>query len=141
MRCPDCNKFVGNELADPELNDVQADIAIDEKTKQPGDVNVVGNVRLVLNCDQCGTELADADVEFDIDVQLEHKEHEDHEVEVVDEAAEGTDRYDGKPGTPSRYRRHFWGAEITGKLVCSCGAEAEFSAMAEEQAGAFNQLN
>lgn len=140
MRCPDCNKFVGNEQAEPEMN---LDISLEGEAKDPGNATVTGDIRLVLACADCSTELAESNQSVDIDVELVHDEnHEgDHEVTLSDESAETTARYDGKPGTPSRYRRHFYGAEITGKVTCSCGAEAEFSETVEEQAGSFDQLN
>ena len=140
MRCPDCNKFVGNEQGEPELN---LDISLEGEGKDPGNASITGDVRLVLTCADCSTELAEANVGADIEVELSHEsDHEgEHEVSISEEAAENTDRYDGKPGTPSRYRRHFYGAEITGKVSCTCGAETEFNGTVEEQAGAFDQLN
>jgi hypothetical protein len=122
-RCPDCNKFVPYEQGDVEL-DVNAELVMEEE--KPVGAVVSGNVRLILTCGECGTEMAEANPDFDVDVPLEHTDAKDHEVEVVDEDASNTDRYDGKPNTPSRYRRHYWGAEVSGKVKCSCGAEAEF---------------
>jgi hypothetical protein len=137
-RCPDCNKFVSFEQADPEV-ELEVELAKEEDGK-PAEVNVTGTVRLVLNCGECSTEMAEANPDFEIEVPLTHQEADEHEVELVEEFAEPSDRYDGKPGTPSRYRRHFYGADISGKVRCSCGAEAEFNGTAEEQAGAFDSL-
>lgn len=140
MRCPDCNKFVGNEQAEPEIN---LDASLQGVGSDPGDANVTGDVRLVLQCADCNTELAESNQSLDIDVSLTHEADftGEHEVSVSEESADNTDRYDGKPNTPSRYRRHYYGAEIKGKVTCTCGAEGEFSDTVEEQAGAFDQLN
>lgn len=139
-RCPDCNKFVGYEQAEPELDlSVELDKAEDGT---PEGADVTGSVRMVLNCAECGSELAEASLDInDCNVALEHKEAESHDVEVVDESADANDRYDGKPGTPSRYRRHYYGADISGTVQCSCGAKAEFTTTVEEQASGFEQLN
>jgi len=139
VRCPDCNKFVGNEQGDPEL-DLQVDLDRDEKG-QPGAAQISGNVRLILLCADCNTELAESQRDIETEVSMEHKEAESHDATLEDEAAESTDRFDGKPGTPARYRRHYYGAEISGKVSCSCGATAEFSAVVEEQAGGFDSLS
>jgi hypothetical protein len=137
-RCPDCNKFVPFEQAEPEI-DLSVDLA-QEENGSPGEATVSGTCRLLLNCGECGTEMAEANPDVEIEVALEHKDAADHEVELLSEFAESNDRYDGKPGTPSRYRRHFYGADISGKVKCSCGAEAEFSGTVEEQAGGFDSL-
>lgn len=141
MRCPDCNKFVGNELGDPELNLDNVTLDYDEKEKTFLPAVITGDLRLVLTCSECSNELAEANPSIEIEVELQHQESDKHEVEVKDEEASGTDRYDGKPNTPSRYRRHYYGAEVSGTVVCSCGAKASFSQTVEEQAGSFDPLN
>jgi hypothetical protein len=138
-RCPDCNKFVSYEQAEPEL-DLSVDLEEDENGV-PGDATVSGSVRLVLNCGECGTEMAEANPDVEASVSLEHGEAAEHDVDIEGESAEANDRYDGKPGTPSRYRRHFYGADITGTIKCSCGAVAELECSVEEQAGGFESLN
>lgn len=133
-RCPDCNKFVGNEQADPELN---LEVSLNEDKS----ATVTGDVRMVLTCADCSTELAEAN--SDVEVELEHidiAEGTEHDVEIESESAESTDRYDGKPNTPSRYRRHYYGASISGTVKCTCGATADFITEAEEQAGGFDSL-
>lgn len=132
MRCPDCQKFVGNEQAEPELT-----LDVDDNG------NVTGDVRLVLQCADCGTELAESNQSVDIEVGFEHAEGcTGAALSISEESAENQDRYDGKPGTPPRYRRHYYGAEITGKVTCAgCSAEASFTDTVEEQAGGFDQLN
>jgi len=134
MRCPDCGKFVSNEQGETELN---LDVTLDENLN----AQVTGNARLILNCGECSSELAESSPSVDVDVTLIHDNGaDDHDVSIEDESVVETDRYDGKPGTPSRYRRHFYGATITGTVKCTCGAQSDFSITVEGQAGAFEQL-
>lgn len=138
MRCPDCNKFVPNEVGEPELD---LDVELEEEEGKPGAAKVSGTVRLVLTCGDCSSELAEANLDLEeTEVELKHRKADTHDVEVADESAEAEDRYDGKPKTPSRYRRHFYGARVSGTVKCSCGAEAEFETLVEEQASGFEQL-
>jgi hypothetical protein len=140
VRCPNCNKFVGQELKDPEADSLEANLSLDDKGKPEEEVEVTGNVRLVLTCADCSNELAETNQDLSIMVKLAHQEADTHEVEIEDEEISGIDRYDGE-GRPMRYRRHYYGAEVGGKVVCSCGAEATFSDTVEEQASGFEQLN
>lgn len=60
MRCPDCNKFVSyDDSAEPEVNDLNFN-----------DGTVTGNVRVVLNCGDCGTELKEAAFDFETKVEV-----------------------------------------------------------------------
>ena len=134
MRCSNCNKFVSNELADPELNGLEVSLD-DEKNAE-----VTGDVRLTLTCSDCSTELAEATVDVSTTVTLIHEnDAKDHEVELESENAEGTDWYDGK-GRPARYQRHYYGAMVTGTVTCSCGASSTFEVQVGEQASGFDQL-
>ena len=135
-RCPDCNKFVGLEQGDPEVT-VNSDMLTSLEDL------IEGDVRLVLNCADCGSEMAEATVQFEAAVnppgekETPHKWKKDCSVDVSEDGAEPIDRYDGKPGTPMRYQRHWYGADVTLTLECSCGWKGTASGLAEEQAGAF----
>lgn len=61
MRCPDCNKFVSIEIAEPELE------------LEVSDGEVTGTVRLVQICAECNTELAEANIEVIIPFGITHK--------------------------------------------------------------------
>lgn len=75
MRCPDCNKFVSyDESAEPEVNDLQI-----------SEGNVTGQVRVLLTCAECGTELKEAN--FDIDVSVELPEHHTCHVAAIEGCA------------------------------------------------------
>lgn len=137
-RCPDCSKFVGLEQGDSEVM-LNVDVLASAEDM------IEGEVRLVLNCADCGTEMAEATASFEaainpLDKEKKEKPHKwkaDCSVDVSEDGAEASDRYDGKPGTPMRYQRHYYGADVTLALECSCGWKGTASGLAEEQAGAF----
>ena len=126
-RCPDCNKFVGIEMADSELN---LEIGSDNE--------VTGDVRLVQTCAECGTELAEANLDISESIDFEHKEDGcDGELTLEDENAENDDRFEGK----GRYAKHFYVANVSATIRCEkCGAELEFITSVEEQASFFDSL-
>jgi hypothetical protein len=144
MRCPDCNKFVSLELAD----EPEAELEVSEGV-------VSGTVRLVRQCADCGTELKEAsfDVEVSLPTLVEHaaevaakreerekerKEKEDeakatgkeiadedededdeHEMEVDVDESQGTEEGGG------RWKKSFFGVEVTFTAKCSCGKEEQ----------------
>jgi hypothetical protein len=133
MRCPDCNKFVSFD--EPEIEAQEPDI--DGST-------LTGQVRIVLKCSDCGNELKDAELDYEIEIEHDCKKRKkkNPEYEVCGEPdCSGTDRYDGKPGTPMRYRRHYYGAEVVGTVTCvHCKQEVAFFGDVEERAAGFNDL-
>lgn len=127
-RCPDCNKFVGIEMAEPELN-----LEVDN------DGSITGDVRLVQTCAECGTELAEANLEVGGEVEIEHDAgcKKESGLELDNEEAENDDRFEGK----GRYARHFYVANIQAMAKCAdCGMELEFNTSVEEQASSFESL-
>lgn len=131
-RCPNCNKFVSLEQAEPEVT-----------AQVNGDV-VDLDVRMVLTCAECGEELLEAEVsdEFTID----NHDCEDAEYEEVDTTAEATDRYQdkdrhGKLIKSMRYRRHYYGANGTVVVECSkCKQYVDVPFDVEEQASSFMEM-
>ena len=129
-RCPNCNKFVSVEMAEPEMD-----------TLEYTDGTVTGEVRLVQTCADCGAELAEANLDVEIDAEFAHKIETCPGVPEIDATAENNDRYDGGPKTPARYRKHFYVASISGNITCpDCQASCEFSGTAEEMASGFESL-
>lgn len=127
-RCPDCNKFVGIEMAEPEL-----ELEVDN------DGLVTGTVRMVQTCADCGSELAEASMDVEVQVELTHAEgcKKESGLEVEDESAENDDRYEGK----GRGRKHFYVASVTGNVKCGdCEAVAHLETSVEEQASSFESL-
>ena len=125
MRCPDCNKFVSFDAEnEPEINDE----AIDEEG------NVTASVRIVNNCADCGTELKEANFDLEVDLTVACAEHvnaegeDTHDLTVEIESNGRTERSDGKPGTPARYRRTYYGAECSVKVSCTCDPNFEAKA-------------
>lgn len=59
MRCPDCNKFVSLEFAEPEPEEMDIDYDYDKRGPDQEHVSftVTVDVRLVRNCAYCGQEL------------------------------------------------------------------------------------
>ena len=144
-RCPDCMKFVSLEQADPEVDNLEVDEA----------GTVTGEVRLVLTCADCGGEMKEVTLDFDVEADLDLSSHIDAHnaageaftLEVEEDGIDATDRYQttdrhGKPIKNFRYQRHFYGFELSVKVTCSCEREMEFdvSIAGDEQASAFEDL-
>lgn len=65
-RCPDCNKFVSLELADdPDVQSCEVEASEDGKT---GLMRLT--VHLIKICAECGTELAEKELELEVNVDL-----------------------------------------------------------------------
>lgn len=67
-RCSSCNKFASVEMAEPEISD-----------EEFNDGRVTGTVRLVQTCAECGEELAEANIDFEIPVEFKHNDVESEE--------------------------------------------------------------
>jgi hypothetical protein len=129
-RCSSCNKFVSFDEQDPEVNDLEVD--------ESGHVTV--SVRIVNACADCGQELTEFTFELEGDVELEKPEGDhEHELEVEEVSCERTQRQDGKAGTPSRYRRNFYGAELVAQVTCSCGFEHEVTLQDDVQGSGMDE--
>lgn len=147
-KCSSCNKFGSPENDEPELGTVEV------TRKDQNLLQVTGDVRIVLKSACCSDEMAEANLDFDEEVEfnshsveplcpVDDGSHEDDEIYTIsNEEAEGSDRYDGAPGTNMRYRRHFWCANITATITCElCDGVQEFSTTVEEQASSMEALN
>jgi Zn ribbon nucleic-acid-binding protein len=137
-RCPDCNKFVGVELGDGEdvdnLEIVCSGIEADSEDIEEN-VDLSGEVRLVLNCLECGTELKEATVQLEETIQFTHLiKGCQGEVEIDQNDIQTTDRFEGK----GRGAKHFYGVEVTVSLDCpECKASQSHTLLIEEQASNF----
>ena len=134
-RCNDCGKFVSLEFG--EIDDPEPEVTdVGEGTSNDASVGVRAEVRLVLTCGECSTEMADAMLEGETDVDFKHdegcdSEGRDYEVEVT---ASNQDERSGK----GRFGKHFYGAAIELKVTCDhCEGEAEGTITVEEQASGF----
>lgn len=140
MRCPDCNKFVSLELGE----EPEAELEVSDGV-------VTGTVQIVRNCADCGTELKEAtfDVEVTLPTLVEHaneiaaareareKEHKDkevagetpsmdededeHDMEVEVDECQATEEGGG------RYKKSYYGVDVTFTAKCSCGKEEQGS--------------
>ena len=131
-RCPNCNRFVGIEMADPEWS-VEPEAA---------DGSISGEARLVQTCAECGTALAEANLTVEADYELEHKDgcklSKDEDAELkMDYETENNDRMEGK----GRGAKHFYGADISLKITCpECSATVTVETSVEEQSSCFESL-
>lgn len=142
-RCPDCTKFVSLDQGDPEVNSIEIDDS----------GHITANVRAVLNCSECSTEMKDYDFTTELDpdeivehVQMHQDAGEEFELSIEEGSSEAEDRYEnkdrhGKPITNPRYQRHYLGYSLDVKVTCSCGEEFDVTITDEEMASSFNELN
>ena len=138
MRCPDCNKFVSFDEADPEVNT----LGIDED----GQVNA--EVRIVNTCADCGTELKEITFEMEHDHQHDVVNHkgEGHELSIEEDGSERTSRsgyfLKGKfVPKGGRYAKTFYGAKVDYSVQCSCGKLALSGSVEDDaQASSMDEL-
>lgn len=108
IRCPNCEKFASLETGEePEIqgDEVQGD-------EDDGFI-ITGEVRIVRICQDCGEELKEANLEFEMECPPGFSE-DGWEYELGATATERIDRVNakGRPIKP-RYAKSFYGAEIT----------------------------
>lgn len=140
MRCPSCEKFVSYD--EPELEEQEPEV--------DGD-NVRLEVRMSLNCADCGDELKETT--FELETEVTSPDVEDnapcasgHEWTAELNSCDATDRYqdkdrNGKTITNFRYRKHLYGVEAQVSVKCSvCNHEETFTMKDETQASAFDEL-
>lgn len=140
-RFPDCNKFVSLDTeTEPEVNSEDID--------DDGAINI--ELRLVNNCAECSTELAETTQELTAQVPGEVMElhtGDGHSLELEvedlgrDERYATTDRR-GKPIKKSRYQKKFYVGLCKAVVTCSCSTEPiyEEDLSEETQAGDFDSL-
>lgn len=63
MRCPDCNKFVGMENGDPQMDSIEATI-------DGGKISISANATATRNCADCSTELKSLSLDFEAELEL-----------------------------------------------------------------------
>jgi len=129
MRCPDCNKFVGNEENEPEVESVEVD---DE-----GHVNA--EVRIVNACAECGTDLTEATLSMDgeADTIPCSCKPEDRELEAEEAGSERSVRIEGK----GRGTKTFYGATLDVTVRCGkCNKEWTVTMEDEIQASGMDQV-
>jgi hypothetical protein len=131
MRCPDCNKFVAMESADPEVSlEVEYTPSHDADNKPIHEFMVTGSVRIVRNCAECGNELKEAN--FDVEQAVEFGEDVGAAVDVADFKEEDLESADVEETSSEateegggRYAKSYYGAYIQfdvrvgGKVVAS----------------------
>jgi hypothetical protein len=132
MRCPQCNRW-------PQLEQLDPDSSVDLN----GD-SITGDVRIILACAECGTEIKDAEFNVDIDVSEVMARHDCPNEDVgtgwfADVIVENTSR---QHPPNARRRKTFYGFDLTATLKCNCGeVEETFEESDEVQASHMNELS
>lgn len=123
--CSNCAKFVSLELTDPE--DQGFDIGTDEM--------ITGDVRMLLSCADCGSEMADATVSFEEDAELEHTAAcQEEERELTLDGPELD--YDEEGG--GRFSKHLYMVKASMSVKCeTCGAERTLELTSEKVASSY----
>ena len=132
MRCGNCNRFVSFDEPEVEIAGEVAAKGI-----------LTADVRIVLKCVDCGTELKEASLFMEEEYCLPCScEHTVDEVEIVAEPSERYETKDkkGKPIKNTRYQKHFYGADIIAEVKCTCGETVNVIHSLEEQASSFDEL-
>lgn len=150
-RCPDCNKFVSyDDSYEPEVESAEV-----------SDSTLTIEVRVVLPCAECGTELKESTMEASVEIEHDcSKKDEDgfkpeFSVDESDISAEmtsnvlttkkvflkRTEEWVEREIKNRRGWKQMYGAYLTGHVVCeNCGEKIEFDADVEEQASSFDDL-
>lgn len=135
MRCPDCNKFVGLELQDPE--DVLLDVS-DSLDGETLNLSVTMTARIVRNCAECGQEMKEASLEATEEVEVDAdslKKCVEKKTKMKDDVpVETFDWFDGHGDLNieetsvdqieeggGRYAKSFFGASVSYIIKCQCG--------------------
>lgn len=135
-RCPDCNKFVGLEMQDPEDVDLDVSSTLDGETLN---LSITMTARIVRNCAECGTEMKEASLEANEEVEVDASDLKCVETKTIkkgDEEVEVIDWQDGH-GDPQieengvdqveegggRYAKSFFGAHVSYLVKCTCGEQ------------------
>jgi hypothetical protein len=150
-RCPDCNKFVS-------YGDIETEI----ENEEISDTTLSANVTVYLTCGDCGTQLRQACLDFEEEIDHECTEEAiaaatakrgkpfdadvDDQFEITNSNAEGCDRAEtkdrnGKVIKSSRYMKTYYGADLEFTVKChKCDAEETVNGNVEEQASGFDEV-
>jgi len=161
MRCPDCNKFVPNGDPEAEVQSGENFEAEIEETERAEDGKTIiertllikcePEVRVMIPCGECGTELKDTTFNFEMEHSHECEKlpketpAEGIEIEGTIEA-EATDDYKtkdrhGKAIKNPRYQAHLYGAEVTATVTCPfCQEQIEFSESDSIESSSMDEL-
>ena len=146
MRCPDCNKFVpyDTEIA-PEVGSEEVEHSIDDGK---GTAQIIVEVRRVLTCENCGTELKDCTFDFSEEIEVCACVNEDGiptemdtEVEAHPTTRMQTHDRAVRVITSPRYRKTYYGVDICGAVKCpKCLGDWAFQESQDLEASAFDEL-
>ena len=150
MRCDSCQKMVSYGEVEPTIEDTTVNCE-----ENSGSVDV--NVRVVLPCGDCGTELAETTLDITIDFEHECKPddtgaiippegdqftiEDELEVEATEDFRPKTTK--NKKGVekpvPTRYQKHYYGARVFGSVHCNrCGEDIPVEGSDDCQSSGFD---
>jgi endogenous inhibitor of DNA gyrase (YacG/DUF329 family) len=149
MRCPDCNKFVPN--GDPEAEVQSGEDFEAELDEGKLIIKCQPEVRVMIPCGECGTELKETILEFEMETEHEcdklPKKEPKGGIEVEGNIeVEATDDYrtkdkHGKAIKNPRYQAHLYGAEVTATVTCPfCQETIEFTDQDEVESSSMDEL-
>lgn len=125
MRCPDCQKFVSLEFQDPEVESIEIE-----------GLTVTAMVRIVRVCAECSQEMKEATLEMS--AELDASEFADHWDEEKGEPREGCELTVEECGADQieegggRYKKSYFGAEVSYEVYCECSKSGEKSKLVHE---------
>lgn len=114
-KCPDCNKFCGLEMQDPEVNDLDLTIYDAEEGEDERTGSVSWDVRIVRNSECCGAEVKESYFCSAGDITIYGHTGEECELTIEETSCEPTEEGGG------RYAKSYYGCILEGEITCSCG--------------------
>lgn len=133
-RCNECNKFVSLNT-DIEPEEISSTLNFSDIGTADYDIDI----RIVNECEECGTELKDAELNVSGSFDIECSDYTDEELSGW--VLEVEDLVRTERGGTNRYDKKFYGFEGTAVLYDDDHKELERVSIAEdEQASAMNDL-
>ena len=141
MRCPTCNRFAS-------YGEVQAD---EESSEIVDNDSVVVSVRVVLPCSECGEELKEKNIEFELAIDHGCGEADDTaddtagEYELISTDVESIEELQTHTATgkeiSARQRKNVYGAKVTVTISCpKCQEQITLEGSESAPASEFEEL-
>ncbi len=105
-RCPDCNKFVSlNCEEEPEIEEI-------ELTENDDSISFTTSARIVNTCEDCGTEMKEANLDFEGEFDFDFKSYKELTNYSFDKFAVDVDNSDRTDNGGGRYAKRMFGLTI-----------------------------
>ncbi len=131
-RCEPCGKFVSFEAVEPDDQGTEISVAgaYGSDGESFNDIQVTGTVRVVLQCADCGQDLAETEIEFDFESTFNHEAGCEIDPESSDDVTSEEVEYEFAEGSEGKGRRpkRFYGAGASVNVTCGlCEASNTFT--------------